>query len=144
MSPAPASSPANFRVTLSGFPFDVPGTWAQKGGGDTTGSARRWHEGGDTKRERVAGGQATTSDVTVTRHYIRDRDGAVLRKARRYANRAFGMMSQQPLDEDDNPYGKAEVFRVLLTGVNGPPVNADDADGFSDISLILAIDGESA
>lgn len=140
----PASSPAHTRVTLKGFPIEMPGTWARKSGGNVTSEARRWREGGELTKEEVAGGPSTTEDVTVSRNYRPDRDGEILRWAKRHGGRAYGTLIEQDLDSDENPYGKPVVSRVLLLGVNGKDVDADDTSGFQMLELTLAITGESS
>jgi hypothetical protein len=140
----PAASPAQSRITLSGFTFDTPGTWQRKTGGNVSGEPRRWREGGELSKEEVAGGTSTRENFTVSRNFRPDRDLSLLRAAQRHANRAYGVLSEQHLDDTGSPYGDPVVHNVLLVACNDPEANADDTSGFKVIELTLAATGESA
>lgn len=140
----PASSPAHQRITLSGFPFDTPGTWSKKTGGRTTSTPRRHHEGGELFSEEVSGGPSTSENITVQRQYRVDRDAAMLVAAQRYCGRAYGNAAIQDLDEAGDPYGKPRVRNVLLVEVGEPDYDADDQTGHAMIEFVLAISGEVA
>lgn len=140
----PASSPAHSRVTLSGFPFETPGTWARKTGDAVSVEPRRHREGGELFKEEVSGGPSTTETITVSRNFRRDRDLSLYKAARRFAGRVYGSISQQPLGEDGEPWGDPIVSEVLLLGVGGLDVDADDTSGFQSLEFTLAVSGESA
>lgn len=144
MSPAKASSPAHFRTTLSGGPFEVEGTWAQQSGGNKTAEARRYREGGSPSEE-VAGGPSTRDDMTLSRPFKRDRDLDLALKLDRAVGSARFTVTKQPLGDDFEAYGKPIVFAdALLIGCNWPDGDADGGDDTARIEITVAVSGDIA
>lgn len=140
----PASSPAHFLVTLSGFSFATPGSFRTKSGGNRTAEARRYRSGGSPSEE-VAGGPSTTEDITIGREWRRDRDLALAKAASRLVGRARGTITVQPLDDEFNRYGEPYVYSdALLTGVNFPDVDAEGGADVSSLEMVFAVSGEIA
>lgn len=144
MAEAAASSPAHFRVTLSGGPFDVPGAFAQMGGGNPSGDVRRYREGGNPDEE-VTGGPGTRDDVTVGRPWRRTRDAELALAMDREVMKARFTVTKQPLDEDYNAWGKPQVYaNCLLTGVTHPDVDAEAGGDVARLELSFAVSGPLA
>lgn len=138
-----ADSPAHSVITITaddGFP--IPGTFARRTGGNRTSTERRYREGGQLKREEVGGGPATTENQTYSRPYKRDRDIAILRWAHRVAGGMLLTIVEQPIDDDENPFGDPIVDRARLLGCNRPDIDADDTSGLKNIELTVAPFGE--
>jgi hypothetical protein len=133
-----ASSAADFLVTLSGFPFDIPGSWAQQGGGNKSAEPRRYREGG-TRTEEIGGGPTSRDNITVGRPFKADRDVIIGRAADQQAGRARGTITKQPLDEDGNAFGDPLVYPdSLLLSCTWPDTDADALDTTARIELALA------
>jgi len=137
----PASSPAEFRVTLGGFGIPIPGAFMTLTGGNVSAEARRYRPGGQFEEE-VAGGPRTRDDVTITREWRRDRDLAIFLWADRHAGRARGAITVQPLDEDGNAFGNPFVYPdALLTGATRPDVDSDAGGDIAVLELSFAVSG---
>lgn len=141
---APASSPAQFRVTLSGGPFEVSGAFAQMAGGNKTGEVRTYREGGEPAPQK-AGGPTDRDDITLGRPWRRTRDAELAVAFDRAVMKSRWTVTKQPLDEDFNAYGRPMVFHdCLLTGCNHPDVDADAVGDIARLELTFAPSGELA
>lgn len=140
---ATASSPAQFRVKLSGFDFakgDV-GAWARKSGGNRTAEVRRYREGGNPDEE-VGAGPASRDDMTLSRPWKRTRDQELARRADRQVDRNDrGTITVQPLDEDFNPFGRPYLYEGVLIGCNHPDVDSDATGDTANLELVFATSG---
>ena len=141
---AAASSPAHFRVTLSGGPFEVPGAFAQMSGGNPSGDVRRYKEGGDPN-DHTSGNPPTRDDVTIGRPWRRTRDHDLALAFDRAVMKSRFTITKQPLDEDFNAWGKPMVYAdCLLTGCNHPDVDAEATGDVARLELTFAVAGELA
>lgn len=139
-----AQSPAHSRVTVSTPGYSITGTWAGRTGGNRTSDARRYREGGELYREEVGGSPATTEDMTLSRPFKRDRDIELLRWLVRNAGKAMLTITDQPLDEDGNAYGRPLVETARLLGCSRPDADADDTTGIQRLEITVAPSGDLA
>lgn len=118
------STQSDYQVTVSvdGKPL---GVWDTRSGGDTDSDigSRNTGEG-----RKLYNGRAAHADLTVSRDYERERDHELARTLRLRAGRAPMTVSEQPLDEDGNPWGKPTVSTGKLKSVNTGEYDADSGD----------------
>ncbi|BBH17502.1 hypothetical protein Back2_17890 [Nocardioides baekrokdamisoli] len=88
---------------------------------------------------RIYNGRPTVNDVTVTRDYDRERDVELLRTLEQRAGKAPMSVTEQPLDDDGNPWGKPKVWTGKLKSVNTGEANAAGADP-RDYTLVMMCD----
>lgn len=115
------------------------GTFDKCDGGDIDSSETKYMPGGMAP-EKVLGGVATVSNVTVTRLFEADRDSEVARALASRAGRASMSVSKQPLDVDGNPFGSPTVYTGILKKVTVPPADSG-ATGASTWALELSTSG---
>lgn len=140
----PASSPAHFRVTITGLGFDLGGPFSQLTGGGRTADVRRYRPGGSPDEE-IAGGPTSREDITVSREWRRGRDMDAARRLERVVGRQRGDVTVQQLDEDYNAIGRPYVHAdALLTGVKFPDVDSDGGNDVARLELTFALAGEVA
>lgn len=130
------------RVTISGGPIEMPGTWQTKSGGNVSREVFREKEGGELFKEDVSVGPPTYDDITVSRSYKRDRDASIRRFVESGRSGLF-TLSEQPLDESGLPSGEPFVYNVRLISGSVPETDANGTDR-QRIELSFAREGEVA
>lgn len=98
------------------------GTFDKRTGGESTAAPKKYRPGG-MGDEVVVPSLHSYNDLTLTRGYDLDRDAALVGQLLTLAGRALVSVTEQALDIDRNPYGKARVWNGTLGNVN--PGNAD-------------------
>ena len=111
-------------VTIDGKPI---GIFDSRTGGevDADGLAVR-HTGEGLKL--AATRRFTVGDITVSREKERDRDHALAQQLKTRVGKAKMVVSDQPLDEDGNAWGKPDIWTGILKTVNGGDSSADSTD----------------
>jgi len=113
-----------FRTYVSG----ITGYWATCTGGETSSDVSPYWDGGSQQPEMLAS-PAQRSNVTVARAYNRDRDYAILAKARNNVGKWTTTISKQPTDEDGTSSGKPTVYSgALLVRVSEPDQDSSGGD----------------
>lgn len=121
---APHSAQRMFRIYVSG----ISGYWATKSGGETSSETTPYWDGGSLRPEQLAA-PAQRGNITVSRAYHRDRDYAILAKARQQVGRWRTTISVQPTNEDLVSAGKPTVYSdALLVRVSEPDYDASGGD----------------
>lgn len=111
-------------VVVDGVPM---GTWDTLSGGNTTATPTKRRPGGTSKQD-VARARGVTDDLTVGREYKNERDVAPLRALRPRVGRASVVVTDQPLDDDDVPFGSPTTFTGLLSSLSIGDVDSDSDD----------------
>lgn len=102
------------------------GAWDSFDGGET--------DSEDTKYKPAAmpsislGGAVTVGNITLGRLYQKERDISAVTRLRAQAGRASVVVSRQALDENDQPFGKPEVFTGKLKAVTPPSSDSTSSD----------------
>jgi hypothetical protein len=117
-------------VTIDGAPI---GVFDSRTGGETDSDITKRNTGTGPK---VYASRSATGDVTVVRGYERERDHELARGLERRAGRALMTVSEQPLDEDGNPWGKPKVWSGVLKSVDSGEVDSDSEDP-RDLTLVM-------
>lgn len=119
-----SQSNSQVSVTIDGAPF---GIWDSLSGGATTASLTKRRPGG-TRREKASRGRATTDDLTVGKEYELDSDVDRLRGLRPRVGRAAVVVTDQPLDDDDVPFGQPTTYTGILSSLSTGDVDSDSDD----------------
>jgi hypothetical protein len=101
------------------------GIWDQMTGGDITSASLKYRAGGQNRQQEPLGGPRQVSDITVTRKYDLTRDHQLMGFFDSKVGRGNCVLSKQPLDEDDNVFGRPIVYQGKFETVNPPDVNSD-------------------
>lgn len=112
-------------VTIDGRPI---GVWDTLAGGAAEAEDTK-HIPGATRRQISLGGRTTFENVTLTKWLDRGADWDYLRYL--HANRcgkAEVSVAQQPLDDDENPYGDPIVYTGKLQRVAPPDTDSTSSD----------------
>jgi hypothetical protein len=86
----------------------------------------------------VLSGRPNHGDVTVTRVNINARDHELSRALRKRVGRGIMSVSEQPLDEDGNAWGKPTIWSGKLKTVDGGEYDADSEDA-RDLTLTMIV-----
>ena len=118
------STQSDYQVTVSvdGKPL---GVWDTRSGGDTDSDIGSKNTG---EGRKLYHGRPNYADLTVSRDFERERDHELSRTLERRAGRAPMTVSEQPLDEDGNAWGKPKVWTGKLKSVNTGEYDADSGD----------------
>lgn len=108
-------------VTVDGQPLGIFDT---RTGGEVDSEPGKRHVGGQSA-PNVYKSRPTTGDVTVSRGYERERDHELARRLELRAGRAEMSVSEQPLDDEGNPWGKPKTWTGKLKSVNTGDYDAD-------------------
>lgn len=119
-------------VAIDGSPLGVFDS--RTGGESDSDIATRWTGEG----RKLYPARGNVGDVTVVRGYERERDHERVRALRLRVGRAQMTVSEQPLDEDGNAWGKPTVWTGILKTVNGGDVNSDSEDP-RDLELSMTV-----
>lgn len=109
-------------ATVDGRPL---GVFDSRSGGEVDSDIAKRNTGEGPK---VYNGRPNVGDVTIVRGYERERDHELIRTLEKRVGRAEVVISEQPLDEDDNPWGKPKIWTGKLKTVTGGDVDADSSD----------------
>lgn len=98
--------------------------FAQVSGGEITASVEKVYDGGQQFPE-VLTAPAEIGDITLTRHYDPDRDGAALKVLRQMVGRVHYNVEVFDLDCDLRVFGTERVYsNALLVGLSEPEGDA--------------------
>lgn len=134
-----ASTARHFLTTVSVNGRSL-GQFDRMSGGNTVGESVK-HTVKGVRRVALGGGPIDNEDVTVGRAFVHTRDHALARELRPLVNTASVVISRQPLDAENKPYGRPETHTGVLTGVTYPDYDADSSE-LSELALMVAVDGE--
>lgn len=137
-APKRASTARHFAVAVEVNGTSL-GAFETFGGGDTTAESPKRTVAG--VRRVALGGVRDTDDVTVSRQFVYDRDHDLARQLRALVGVAEVTVTRQPLDRDGKVYGKADLFRGVLSGLTYPEVDEDSSD-VAMLELMVTVDGE--
>lgn len=115
-----------YRVTAS-VDGQALGVFQSKSGGGGTSEETKTKEGGMTP-EVALGGSQSIENVTVSRLYRADRDGAIYHWLYSRRGKGAAVVSQQSLDDDGNPFGPPHVWSGVLMSVSSPEHDAESSD----------------
>lgn len=111
-------------VVVDGQPL---GVWDTRTGGDVDSEISKRRPGG-SRRQKSYPGLSTTSDVTVTRGFERERDHELARTLEKRAGLAAASVSEQPLDDEGNAWGKPKTWTGKLKSVNTGDYDSDSSE----------------
>jgi hypothetical protein len=111
-------------VTVDGRPLGVFDT---RTGGDVTADVPKRRAGGQLAL-RSYGALPDYDDVTVSRVYERERDHELIRHLRTRVGRARCVVSEQPLDDYNAPWGKPVTYLGRLGPITTGEVDSDTGD----------------
>lgn len=117
-------------ATVNGRPLGVFDTRA----GGSTGAEVQQHRAGGGTQKSYGSPKKTTSDVTITRTYERERDIAELAHWLRTQVGKIGSVSEQPLDDDGVAWGRPTTFTGRFKDVD-----TGDADSDSDDRRVMTL-----
>lgn len=111
------------RVTLNGQSL---GIWDKLDGGDADSDATTYFPG-NMRAQQDLGGRKTTAPLTLSRLYDRidDHDKINVLLAARGTGKVT--VSQRPLDENENEYGKSITWNGRLKRVKTPAVDSESS-----------------
>lgn len=128
------STQHDYRVTVAIDGKDI-GVFDSRTGGEIEADVQRKNTGTGPK---LYPARAVPGDVTVVRGYERERDHELSRHLATRCGKAQMVVSEQPLDEDGNAWGRPKVFTGLLRTVNTGDVDADSEDP-RDLELTMTV-----
>lgn len=109
-------------ASLDNSPLGVFDTFS--GGGGTSEDVKHARGGGSS--EHAMGGRQTRENITIGRDFDADRDDIHWMESRRGKGKL--VVTDQPLDEDYNPKGKARVYTGKLLNVTPGEADANSGD----------------
>lgn len=124
------------RVTVDGVSF---GIWDKKTGGDMDSDTTTYYPGA-MRAQQDLGGRATASNITVQRLYDRFDDHDRINVLLNGAGKAKVTISQRPMDEDENEYGKSIIWNGRLKRVLVPDVDSESSSAAL-VEIEVAIKG---
>jgi hypothetical protein len=117
IQPSPVVGAHNRGPAFSGY-------WAQVSGGEITAAVEKVYDGGKKLPETLCA-PSEIGDVTVTRFYDPDVDGAALRQVRSMVGSVYYNLNVFDLDCDLVVYGTQRVYpNALLVGLTEPEGDA--------------------
>lgn len=119
-----ATSQSLVTVVVDGKPI---GTWDTRSGGESTAEVSKRRPGGSSQ-EKATRGRGTIGDITVGRERERERDIALESSLRPRVGRAQMVVIEQPLDDDDIPWGKPTTWTGILSSVTPGDYDSDSDD----------------
>jgi len=118
------SSQRQFLVKVSG----IDGYFMTKSGGNISADTTKVYDGGEEVPDVLAS-PPEADNVTCSRGYDYNRDGALLRSLRRQVGRFSATVSVTPTDRDLIASGDPTVYpKALLVGLTEPDVDASSGD----------------
>jgi hypothetical protein len=119
-----ASQKRNFIVyaTVAGRDLGTFDTWT---GGDGGSEDQRYTAGGG--KEKSYGGKQTREPITIGRVFEDDRDAPLYDWLDAQRGKAEATFRKQPVDDEENPVGKAIVRTGKLIKVTDPNADSNDS-----------------
>lgn len=111
------------RLTVNGVPF---GIWDKKTGGELDSDSTTYYPGG-MRAQQDLGGRKTAGNITLQRLYDRIDDHDRINTLLNGAGRAKITITQRPMDEDGNEYGKSITWNGRLKRVLPPDVDSESS-----------------
>lgn len=119
------SAQRQFLVNVNG----LQDTFAQKSGGDITAEANKVYDGGSLTPDIIAGPQ-DISNISVSRAYDYQRDGALLKWLRARVGNWRTSLTVTPANENLVALGNPAIYPdCLLIGLTEPEMDAGSGDG---------------
>lgn len=120
----PKSSQRQFLVTVQG----IPGTYMSKQGGNIASDVTKAYDGGSSTPDLISAPR-DVDNITVSRGFDPQRDGALLRNLRQLVGVFQTTVTVTPTDRDFRAVDSPIVYSpALLVGLNEPEVAADSGD----------------
>jgi hypothetical protein len=127
-------------VTIDGV--DTGGYWEMKSGGEVDSDDTQIYPG--ARQAPVSlGGKQIPGPITLTRTFFLDRDLPKIKGWMNRVGKARVVVSDQPLDADDNAFGTPLVQTGKLKTVTPPERDSTDS-GAAQVVIIVSIDGTVA
>ena len=118
------SAQRQFLIKVAG----IDGYFASKSGGDISSDTNKVYDGGSDTPDVLAG-PAEADNVTVSRSYDLQRDGAVLKRLRKLVGRWETTLSVTATDRDLVAIAEPQVYpNALLVGLTEPETDASSGD----------------
>lgn len=138
---APRNAPTRqdtwaIRCSLNG---NTLGVWDKKTGGAVDSDDGKYYPG-DMAEPLAIGGRKTTDNVTLQRFYDLHDDHDKINLLFNAAGRGNMVISQRPLDQDGNPYGKPIIYHGKLKRVL-PPETDSESGTVALIEIEVTING---
>ena len=111
------------RLTVNGADF---GVWDKKTGGELDSEATIYFPGG-MRQQQDLGGRKNAGNVTLQRLYDRIDDHDRISILLNASGRGKVTVSQRPMDENANEYGKSIVWNGRLKRVSPPDVDSESS-----------------
>ena len=111
------------RLTLDGVSF---GIWDKKDGGELDSDSTTYYPGA-MKDQQDLGGRATAGNITLQRLYDRVDDHDKINTLLNAVGRGKITITQRPMDENGNEYGKAITWNGRLKRVTPPSVDSESS-----------------
>jgi hypothetical protein len=122
-----ASTAGHFRVTatVDGINLGVFDTFT---GGNVSAEVSKRRAGGAKSRRATLGGPRDVDDVTIAREFVHQRDHALAAQLEQRTGSAEAVVTRQPLDANQAPYGRPKTYAGILQNVAYPDADSDSAD----------------
>jgi len=118
------SAQRQFLIKVAG----IDGYFATKSGGNISSDTNKVYDGGSDTPD-VLSGPAEADNITVSRSYDLQRDGAVLRRLRKMVGRWETTVSVTATDRDLVAIAEPQVYpNALLVGLTEPETDASSGD----------------
>jgi hypothetical protein len=103
------------------------GIWDKCDGGEVDSSEKKYKPGAMAK-ELSLGGLQSVGNLTISRYYDLDRDGAIKKRLMNGAGKKEVVVTKQPLDVNGVPYGEPDVYAGTLKMVKPPEPDSEGTD----------------
>ena len=118
------SAQRQFLIKVAG----IDGYFASKSGGDVSSDTNKVYDGGSDSPDVLAG-PAEADNITVSRAYDYQRDGAILKRLRKQVGRWSTTVSITATDRDLVAIAEPQVYPdALLVGLTEPETDASSGD----------------
>ena len=131
-----------FRVTVAIDGVDT-GVWDKLSGGSGDSEEAKYRPGG-MGPQIALGGSQTVENVTVSRYYDLERDGAQIKRWFARRGRALATITKQPLDIDANAYGEPLVYGQAVLKQVTPPDHDSESNDVGMLELEFSTSGTVA
>lgn len=109
------------RLTINGANF---GIWDKKTGGELDSETTTYYPG-NMGAQQDLGGRPTAGNITLSRLYDRQGDHDIINTLLAAVGKGNVTVSQRPLDENNNEYGKSIIWNGRLKRVTPPDVDSE-------------------
>jgi hypothetical protein len=106
---------------------NIPDAFATRTGGNAD-SEEAKHRAAGGEKEKALGGLQTVENPTISRKFVPERDGPLVRALRPLRGRRQMSITDQPLDRDDNAVGQPDVYTGVFKAVNPSDADANSSD----------------